>query len=298
MGDRHHEPPEAPSGRGAPLKGRRVDRASLPALGLILAALLLVWGAAGAVVFRAVAARQDPWLWVGLLGSLAVAATAVVAAWLAGGRDALPQAPAHPVSGLAEATEQGGGLQALADGARRIAATLSLDDVFTRVVDAALSVVGSSVSRLWLVDDDGEHLSVRAAAGATRSLEGLTRLRIGQGLAGTVVATAAPLTLVDATEDPRIQKPEQIRAAGLVSFAGVPLVASERVLGALLIATRQRHAFTAEELRFLASLAGHAAIAIDNARLYQRAEERAQKLSALSALTALMASAADSREVF
>jgi GAF domain-containing protein len=58
---------------------------------------------------------------------------------------------------------------------------------------------------------------------------------------------------------------------GLVSYLGVPLVVKDDVLGVLSIYTRLEHEFTKEETEFVTSLAGQAALAIHNARIYEEA---------------------------
>jgi GAF domain-containing protein/CheY-like chemotaxis protein len=176
---------------------------------------------------------------------------------------------------LAETQEKSRRLETLTRLAQMLTATLSVEEVPQRVVDAAVEVFGSSVSRLWLVDEDGVTLSLRASAGAQSSVEGLTRLRVGEGLMGGVVAARAPVVVRDATQDPRTRNVERIRAEGSVSVAGVPLLLGDRVLGALSIAVRVDHDYTTEELGLLQSLANQAAIALENARLF--ADERARR---------------------
>jgi GAF domain-containing protein len=78
----------------------------------------------------------------------------------------------------------------------------------------------------------------------------------------------------------------------------VPIRIEHRVEGLLIVSNRTRRPFGDRDEAPLLELADHAAVAIRNADLYQRAEGRAQKLTALSALTRVIASAQDSRSVF
>jgi GAF domain-containing protein len=173
------------------------------------------------------------------------------------------------------ATARGKRLAALAGLTETLTATLSLEDVLSRVADSAVELFGSSVARLWLVDDDGRTLSLRAQAGTQAPPLGITRLDVGEGLMGRIVASRAPLLVPDLRQDPRVWNVERVRAEGTVSFAGVPLVLGERTLGALCLALRDERSFSDEDLSLLHSLANHAAIAIENARLF--AEERSRK---------------------
>jgi GAF domain-containing protein/CheY-like chemotaxis protein len=200
----------------------------------------------------------------------------------------LLQAVAHQVgqavaraSLLAESREKSRRLETLARLAQTLNATLSLDEVFRRVVDAAVELFGSSAAQLWLVDDDGQYVSLRAAASIQSSAGGFERLRVGDGLVGTVVATREPLTAIDALSDPRARNVERVQAEGVVSVGIVPLLLGDVVLGALAIGARARHEHTAEELQLLGSLAAHAANAINNARLYADEHARRAYLAAL-----------------
>lgn len=162
----------------------------------------------------------------------------------------------------------------------RLAATLPHAELLQRVTDAAHEMFDAAVARLWLMDDDGLTLSVRASAGA--SLSGAAdRMRVGEGLVGRVVASRAPLAIADLATDPRPVNAESARERGLAAFAAVPLVVGDRVLGALAIGLTERHEYTEEELEVFGSLANLAAVAIDNARLLESERVRREHLAAL-----------------
>jgi GAF domain-containing protein len=212
----------------------------------------------------------------------------------------LLQAVAHQVGQavaraalLADSREKSRRLETLARLAQSLSATLSLDDVFHRVVDAAIELFGSSTAQLWLVDDDTHHVSRRAAAGSQPSPDDVERVAVGEGLVGKVVATREPLAAVDALRDPRARNVERVRAEGVVSVGMVPLLLGERVLGVLTIGVRARREYTADELRLLGSLASHAANAINNAQLYREATRQARRMSALADLARMVSETLD-----
>jgi len=179
------------------------------------------------------------------------------------------------------ATARGKRLSTLGRLTETLTATLSLEDVLSRVVHSAVELFGSSVARLWLMDDDGQGVSLRAHAGATAPLLGVTRLGLGEGLMGRIVTTRAPLVVPDLRAERSVRNRERIVAEGTVSFAGVPLILGDRVLGALSVALREAHTFAAEDLDLLQSLASHAAIAIGNARLFDEERTSREHLAAL-----------------
>jgi GAF domain-containing protein len=178
-----------------------------------------------------------------------------------------------------------------------LTATLSLDEVLDRVVAHAVELFGSSVSRIWLVEDGGQTIALRAHAGCRTDVRGVTRMKVGHGIVGQVVATRAPIVVEDlAQHEPRLNA-ERHRAEQLASLCAVPLVQGDRAIGTLGVAVRERHAFTTEEVRVLQALADHAAIAVDNARLYAEAREQAHELEALHEVRQALVSSLDARAV-
>ena len=88
------------------------------------------------------------------------------------------------------------------------------------------------------------------------------------GRAKTVVETKAPVIVGNVQTDERTHNRSIYLKYGLVSYAGVPLIAKAQVLGVLGVYTKVEHAFSDEEMEFLMTLADQAAIAIHNAQLY------------------------------
>ncbi|HUF93672.1 MAG TPA: GAF domain-containing protein, partial [Candidatus Limnocylindria bacterium] len=172
-------------------------------------------------------------------------------------------------------------LEALTRMAQTLAGTLSPDEVVQRVAVAARELFDAFVARVWLLDPDGAHLSLVAAAGPALPADKVRRMRVGQGLVGTIAVTRAPLTIVDVAADARTLDTERLRTEGLVSFAGVPLLVGDRLLGALAIAVGERHRYSDEETEVLRSLGNQAAIALDNARHFADEQTRHAYLAAV-----------------
>jgi GAF domain-containing protein/CheY-like chemotaxis protein/anti-sigma regulatory factor (Ser/Thr protein kinase) len=186
------------------------------------------------------------------------------------------------------ATDRGRRLATLARLTETLTATLSLEEVLGRVVQSAVDLFGSSVSRLWLLDEDGRGLSLRASAGAVSSVQGRTRMGVSEGLMGQIVTTRAPLLVPDLREDSRPHNTERIRAEGIISFAGMPLLLGDRVLGALSVSVRERRPFDEEDLSLLQSLGSQAAIAIRNATLYAETRRSLEETRALLDVTEIL----------
>lgn len=190
-------------------------------------------------------------------------------------------------------------LAALSEAVRLLIGTLDLSEVLNRLTELVRTHLDVDVVRIWLEEGAPGEFHLKAQAGVTATpAPHRVQLRLGEGLVGAVMAHRAPLALPDLLADPRIENRDWMKAERLVSFLGVPLFVKDEPFGALAMMTRTPRHFTPEEVALAETLAVPAAIAIDNARLYRRAEERAQKLTALSGLTWRITSAPDSEEVF
>ena len=150
--------------------------------------------------------------------------------------------------------------------------TESLDPsaVLARVAEAAVDLVPDSAARIWTVDAD--RLCLSAEAGTPASLG------LGEGWVDRVASTLEPLVVTEGSG---------------ASAATVPLVVRRRLVGVLLLATRHAHRFAAEELNLLGCFAVHAAIAIQTATLFARADRRRRAAEALAEVTRLMSQSLD-----
>jgi GAF domain-containing protein/ActR/RegA family two-component response regulator len=187
-------------------------------------------------------------------------------------------------------------LEILTRVAQGLAATLPGEEMLQRVAEAAREMFDAAVARVWLVDDDGETLSVRVSSGLEVS-GGVDRLRVGDGFVGRVAATRAPLTIPDLASDSRPLNTQRLRARGLAAFAGVPLLIGERVLGVLAIGLTERHEYSAEELDVFTSLANGAAVALENARLFSIERARRQQIAALADIERELAAVLDAERL-
>ncbi len=87
-----------------------------------------------------------------------------------------------------------------------------------------------------------------------------------------------PLMVGNVFTDPRVDSLEFFENDGLLSFLVVPLVATNSALGCLVFLNREAHEFGDEEIEFVSTLAGQAAMAIHHAELYEESRRQAQEL--------------------
>jgi PAS domain S-box-containing protein len=89
------------------------------------------------------------------------------------------------------------------------------------------------------------------------------------GLSQVVLSSKVPVRVLEIQRDPRTRHRDFLRGHGLVSFLGLPLITKNEALGVLAVFTAEPHVFDDDEVEFLTTIAGRAAIAIDNAQLYE-----------------------------
>ncbi|MFB7463524.1 helix-turn-helix domain-containing protein [Streptomyces sp. NPDC056224] len=177
-------------------------------------------------------------------------------------------------------------LAALFDTAGDLAALRDPDAVLRAIVHRAKLLLGTDVTYLSLNDDEAGDTYMRVTDGSVSAAFQQVRLGMGEGLGGLVAETARPYTTGDYRDDPRFKHTATIDGAvaeeGLRAILGVPLRLGTRVIGVLYAADRTARTFTPDEVALLASLADHAAIAIDGARLLEETRTALVDLNAAS----------------
>ncbi|MCP4540800.1 MAG: PAS domain S-box protein [Chloroflexi bacterium] len=163
-----------------------------------------------------------------------------------------------------------------------LASTLDLDQVLVTVLEEVrrfLNVVAVSV---WLTDPATGELVCQQATGPQNEIVRGWRLSPGQGIGGWVVRNGKGLIVPDAWADERYFKGvEQKAMLSLRSILSIPLKIKDDVIGTLQAVDETANRFDAADLEVLESLVTTAAIAIDNARLYEQARQDAETKSML-----------------
>ncbi|QEV16493.1 helix-turn-helix domain-containing protein [Streptomyces alboniger] len=164
-------------------------------------------------------------------------------------------------------------LAALFDTASDLAALRDLDAVLRAIVHRARTLVGTDAAYLSLNDPVAKDTYMRVTDGSVSARFQQLRLGMGEGLGGLVAQTARPYTSADYHTDPRFKHTRAIDEAvleeGLRGILGVPLRVGKRVIGVLFAADRTTRDFPPEAIALLTSLADHAAVAIDSARMLE-----------------------------
>jgi DNA-binding PucR family transcriptional regulator len=177
-------------------------------------------------------------------------------------------------------------LAALYETANDLSALREVEQVLQAIVRRARQLIASDVAYLMLIDEARGDTYMRVTEGIVTDEFKRVRLDLGAGLGGLVAQTARPYSTPDYLSDTRFVHTVDPEVAGerLVAILGVPLKLGAKVIGVLFAANRRYRPFAPEEVALLSSLAAHAAIAIENARLFAEAQEALRDLTAANAL--------------
>jgi two-component system NtrC family sensor kinase len=159
---------------------------------------------------------------------------------------------------------------------KAVTSMLDVEQVLDRVLDAALHLTLADQSAILLADQRGKELYLRAAKGLDRQLPSSFRIKVEDSIAGEVLRTGKPIIARAA----RGREGVKVKTGYLVkALALVPLRLGERVTGVLATMDREaRREFGEGELHLLSALADYAAIAIENARLYEGMQRQTRGL--------------------
>jgi signal transduction histidine kinase len=182
-------------------------------------------------------------------------------------------------------------LRLLLDAVVTMGADLSLDGVLSRIVTVASSLVDAQYAALGVLDvGQGRRLRTFVHHGMTPvQVSEIGDLPTGHGLLGLLIDDPRPIRLHEIAAHPASYgfPPHH---PPMKSFLGVPVRIRDRVVGNLYLTEKQGPGdFTTEDEAVVVALAAAAGVAIENARLYEEAEQRQQWLSATAQITSLLA---------
>jgi signal transduction histidine kinase len=176
-----------------------------------------------------------------------------------------------------------GRLRALFAAGLAVTSELSLDALLHRLVEAAAELTGARYAALGVIDASGGELEQFVTHGIAADLRAeIGALPRGRGILGVLIREARPLRLHDLTDDPRsVGFPPG--HPPMRSFLGVPVLLRGVAYGNLYLTEKQGgEDFTDEDEELVTLLAGQAAVAIENSRLYEASTRWSRQLQSLN----------------
>jgi len=171
-------------------------------------------------------------------------------------------------------------LELLVDVARIVSSKLNLKDLLETVMECASRVVRAEASSLLLVDDKTHELYFDIALGGKGDEIKTIRLKMGEGLAGWVAENKKPAVVNDVSKDTRwTQKADDKTSFKTRAIMALPLMAKGRVVGVIEAINRMdNQPFSEDDQKIFEAFASQAAVAIENAQLFQSLREEKEKI--------------------
>jgi signal transduction histidine kinase len=145
-------------------------------------------------------------------------------------------------------------------------ASLGFDELVGELLVRLREVLRVDTAAVLMLDEETNELVARAAVGLEEEVEQGIRIPVGGGFAGRVAAESRPIVLDD-VDHADVLNPI-LREKGIKSMLGVPLIASDSVIGVLHVGTLEPRFFDSDDQELLQLVASRAAIAIEGARLH------------------------------
>ncbi len=169
-------------------------------------------------------------------------------------------------------------LATLAEIGEEINTSLDLDEVLARTAALIRRLIEYEIFSVMLLDEASGTLYHRFTIGYAKEIVENWRIPLGQGITGTAAATGQSVRVSDVSKDPRyINAIDTVR-----SELAVPLLFKGKCIGVLDIQSPQLDYFTRDQQSILTLLASRLAIAIENARLFERSRRQAETLLVLN----------------
>jgi GAF domain-containing protein len=155
--------------------------------------------------------------------------------------------------------------------ARTVNSSLDIMQVLETIVASAAEALDAKACSLRLLGPDGKHLMFGAAYGLSPNYRAKGAVDVAHSEVDRLALIGdGPVQVADAQTDARFQYPEQAREEGIVSVLVTPLRVQDQSIGVMRVYTGAAREFSQAEIALIEAIASLSALAIENARLYER----------------------------
>jgi signal transduction histidine kinase len=175
-------------------------------------------------------------------------------------------------------------LRALGEVTQAVNSSVDLETVLTTIVAKATQLSGTEAGAIYVLNDAEQEFQLRATYGLDESIVAELKhshIRIGQTGIGEAVERGMPIQVADIQNDPTLTLDVIVRA-GFRALLYVPLLGTEKIVGALVVRRRQPGEFAASTIELLQTFAAQSVLAIQNARLFSELAEKSAALAVAS----------------
>lgn len=187
----------------------------------------------------------------------------------------VPGRRARTVPGNRLALRELGFLQRLG---KLIASTVEPDDLVQLVILETTQAMEVDVCSLYMVQADGNTLSLSATNGLNQDMVGRVTIPIGEGITGWVAHSREPMLVSDVAADPHWKWIPGLDEDRLHSFLSVPIEAGPRLVGVINVQTAEYRDFSPDDVEFLRAIAGQVAGILERSELNRRLQEQLREV--------------------
>ena len=180
-----------------------------------------------------------------------------------------------------ELAQSVGELRALGEVTQAVNSTVDLETVLTTIVAKATQLSNTEAGAIYVFDDAKQEFRLRATYGLDETIVAALRdshIRLGQTGISEAVERRVPIQIPDVQDDPSITLDIIVRA-GFRALLYVPLLGTDRIVGALVVRRKQPGEFAKGTIELLQTFAAQSVLAIQNARLFESVEARTRELA-------------------
>jgi signal transduction histidine kinase len=180
-----------------------------------------------------------------------------------------------------ELAQSVGELRALGEVTQAVNSTVDLETVLTTIVAKATQLSSTEAGAIYEVDDSDQEFRLRATYGLEEATAAALRerhIRMGEGVMGQAALRRTPVQVPDIQNDPSGTIDIIVRA-GFRALLIVPLLSTDKVVGALVVRRRQPGEFSKGAIELLQTFGAQSVLAIQNARLFESVEARTRELA-------------------
>jgi two-component sensor histidine kinase/putative methionine-R-sulfoxide reductase with GAF domain len=178
-------------------------------------------------------------------------------------------------------------LRLLTETSAAVNSTLDLEEVLALVASKVADALDADACFVYLYDDQADELVLRATHGTrVEEMTRTPRMRPGEGITGTAAADRAPIMIAEQAHlDERFKAFPNLPEDQYESILAVPILAREKLAGALNVRTEEPREFLEAEIDLLVAIAAQVAQTIEHAKLYAHAQARVSELEALAKIS-------------
>ena len=183
-----------------------------------------------------------------------------------------------------ELSQSIGELRALGEVSQAVNSTLDLETVLTTIVAKATQLSNTEAGAIYVFDEANREFRLRATYGMDETIIAAIEdrhIHIGETVIGRTVEQRAPVQIPDVLNDPSSVLDVIVRA-GFRALLAVPLLAVDRIVGALVVRRKAPGAFPKNAVDLLQTFGAQSVLAIQNARLFHEIEEKGRELAQAS----------------